>query len=171
METIPSFTIDHTKLKCGLFVSRKDYIGTSCVTTFDIRMKRQYHDEVMETGSVHALEHLIATYLRNDPLWGNKVLYFGPMGCRTGFYLLMAADLEAEDILPLIERTFDFAAEYEGEIPGATPKECGYCVDMDLAAAKNDAAMYYNVIINPKKENLHYPVKRKPRAKKSDAKE
>ncbi len=157
---VASFQIDHTKLKCGLFVSRKDMFGSNVITTFDIRMKRPYQEEVMTTGSIHALEHLIATYLRNDPLWGDHVIYFGPMGCRTGFYLLMAGDLSSQDILPLIERTFDFVSDYEGEIPAATPKECGCCYDMDLESAKTDATLYYNIIINPKKENLVYPVKR-----------
>ena len=165
METIPSFTVDHLKLKAGLFVSRKDILGSGVLTTFDIRMKRPYHDAVMETGSIHALEHLIATYLRNDPLWGDKVIYFGPMGCRTGFYLIMVGDLSSQDILPLMERTFDFVSDYEGEIPGATPKECGFCVDMDLEMAKADAAMYYNLLIAPKKENLVYPVKRERKPK------
>ena len=160
METIPSFTVDHTKLKCGLFVSRKDIIGSVTLTTFDLRLKRPYHDPVMDTGSVHALEHICATYLRNDALWGDRVIYFGPMGCRTGFYLIMTGDLSSEDVLPLVERTFDYASEYTGEIPGATPKECGYCVDMDLELAKADAALFYNVLISPKKENLFYPVKR-----------
>ena len=160
VNNVPSFKLDHTKLKCGLFVSRKDIMGSGVLTTFDIRMKRPYHDEVMTTGSVHALEHLLAAYLRSDPLWGDRVIYIGPMGCRTGFYLILAGDLIPQDILPLIERTFDYISDYDGEIPGATPKECGYCMDMDLAEAKLDATMYYNVIINPKKENLVYPVKR-----------
>lgn len=165
MDTIPSFTVDHTKLKAGLFVSRKDILGNYVITTFDVRMKRPYVDEVMGTGSVQALEHILATYLRNDPLWGGRIIYFGPMGCRTGFYLLVAGDLTGEDILPLLERAYDFAAEFEGEIPGATPKECGYCVDMDLAQAKIDAALYYNILIDPKKENLNYPVKRQRKKK------
>jgi len=168
-KNVASFQIDHTKLKCGLFVSRKDIYGSNVITTFDVRMKRPYHDEVMTTGSVHALEHLIATYLRSDSLWGDKIIYFGPMGCRTGFYLIMAGDLDSQDILPLIERTFDFVSDYEGEIPAATPKECGFCYDMDLEMAKIDATMYYNVIIAPKKENLVYPVKRE--RKKSTPKE
>lgn len=168
MQTIPSFTVDHLKLKSGLFVSGKYEIGGSVLTTFDLRLKRPYHDPVMETGSIHALEHIIATYLRNDPLWGSRIVYFGPMGCRTGFYLIMTGDLSPEDILPLLERAFDYAAEFTGDIPGATPKECGYCVDMDLELAKADAALYYNILIDPKKENLNYPVKR---VKKTDKKE
>ncbi|MFA5449454.1 MAG: S-ribosylhomocysteine lyase [Clostridia bacterium] len=169
MDTIPSFKVDHLKLKQGVFVSSKYMVGDATLTTFDLRMKRPYHDTVMETGSVHALEHIIATYLRNDSLWGTRVVYFGPMGCRTGFYLIMAGDFMSEDILPLVERAFDYASDFEGEIPGATPKECGFCVDMDLALAKADAAMYYNILIDPKKQNLYYPVKRaKKQTKKED---
>jgi LuxS protein involved in autoinducer AI2 synthesis len=164
METIPSFTVDHQKLKCGVFVSSKYVLGGQTLTTFDLRMKRPYVDAVMETGSVHALEHIVATYLRNDSLWGSRIIYFGPMGCRTGFYLIMSGDLSPEDVLPLLERAYDFAAEFKGEIPGATPKECGYCVDMDLNLANADAAAYYNIIINPKKENLNYPKKDRKKA-------
>lgn len=166
MDTIQSFQVDHTRLKSGLYISRKDRLGYETVTTFDIRMKRPYHDEVMETGSVHALEHICATFLRNDELWKDRIIYFGPMGCRTGFYLLVNGDVDTETIYPLIERTFDFAAEFEGDIPGATLKECGYCIDMDLAKAKEDAALYYNVLISAKKENFVYPQPRKPRTKK-----
>ncbi len=139
------------------------------VTTFDLRMKRPYREDVMDTGSIHALEHICAAYMRNDPLWGDKIIYFGPMGCRTGFYLVVAGDLESEDILPLVERTFDFAGDFEGEIPGATPLECGYCVDMDLEGAKADATLYYNLLISAKKENFNYPKKRQRKsAPKSD---
>lgn len=162
---IPSFEIDHLRLKPGLYVSRKDEVSYETVTTFDIRMKRPYHDDVMDTGSVHALEHICATFLRNDRLWGDKVLYFGPMGCRTGFYLVVIGNLGTDEILPLVERTFDYAAEFEGEIPGATPIECGYCVDMDLVGAKNDAAIYYNLLIEAKKENFNYPKKRQRKTK------
>ena len=163
---VSSFNIDHTKLKCGLFVSRKDIMDTGLViTTFDLRMKRPYHEEPMTTGSVHALEHLLADYLRGDSLWGNKVLYVGSMGCRTGFYVMMSGDLVSKDILPLIERAFDYISDFDGEIPGANPKQCGNCLDMDLDAARIDATMYYNVIIDPKKENLVYPVKRERKKK------
>ena len=163
METISSFQVDHLRLKAGLYVSRKDVLGYEVITTFDIRMKRPYHEEVMTTGSTHALEHICATFLRNDELWGKKIIYFGPMGCRTGFYLVVAGDADTDSILPLIERTFDYASDFEGEIPGATPKECGYCVDMDLEEARNDATLYYNLLIDAKKENFNYP---KPRKKK-----
>ncbi|OQC16808.1 MAG: S-ribosylhomocysteine lyase [Firmicutes bacterium ADurb.Bin080] len=168
MDTIPSFTVDHLKMKSGIFVSCKYALSNVILTTFDLRMKRPYHEPVMETGSVHAIEHLAATYLRNDEMWGHKIIYFGPMGCRTGFYLIMLGDLMPEDILPLLERTFDYVSEYQGDIPGATPRECGFFIDMDLEAAKADAAMYYNILIDPKKENLRYPIKKEksPDAKK-----
>ena len=166
MQPIPSFEVDHLRLKCGLYISRKDILGYETVTTFDIRMKRPYVDEVLTTGSMHALEHICANYLRNDDLWKARIVYFGPMGCRTGFYLLVAGDVDTETILPLIERTFDYAAEFNGEIPWATPKECGFCADMDLAGAKTDAAHYYNVLIDAKKENFNYPAPRKSRTSK-----
>lgn len=161
---ISSFEIDHLRLKAGLYVSRKDIVGNNIVTTFDIRMKRPYHEDVMDTGSIHALEHICATYLRNDSLWGNRVLYFGPMGCRTGFYLLIQGDLTIENILPLIERVFDYAADFEGDIPGGTPIECGYCVDMDLLGANEHARLYYNLLIEAKKSNFTYPAKRKEKS-------
>ncbi|HIU60638.1 MAG TPA: S-ribosylhomocysteine lyase [Candidatus Stercoripulliclostridium merdigallinarum] len=158
---VSSFNIDHTKLKSGLFVSRKDLLDSGLVlTTFDLRMKRPYHDEPMTTGSVHATEHLLADYLRSDDLWGNKILYVGPMGCRTGFYVMMSGDLNSKDVLPLMIRAFDYISDYDGGIPGATQKQCGNFRDMDLEQARNDAAMYYNVLIEAKKENLVYPVKR-----------
>lgn len=168
METVSSFTIDHLRLKAGLYVACKYDIGAETVTTFDIRMKRPYHEEVMTTGSIHALEHVCATYLRNDPLWKDRIIYFGPMGSRTGFNLIVVGDVDTDTIRPLVERTFDFASEFTGDIPGATPKECGYCVDMDPEEAKNDAAMYYNVLIEGKKENFTYPKPRKKRETQSD---
>jgi len=161
MEKTPSFNIDHLKLKKGIFVSAKYDLGDGALlTVFDLRMKRPYQEDVMETGSIHALEHLLATYLRNDKLWGDRIIYIGPMGCRTGFYLIISGDLTSEEILPLIERAFDYCAEFDGEIPAANPNQCGYCIDMDLTLANADAAMYYNVLIDAKKDNLHYPVKR-----------
>lgn len=166
MDLIPSFQVDHLRLKPGLYVSRKDRIGYDTITTFDLRLKRPYQENVMETGSIHALEHICATFLRNEPLWKEKIIYFGPMGCRTGFYLIVIGDVGTDVICPLVERTFDYASEFEGDIPGATPKECGYCVDMDLNAAKIDAALYYNLLIEAKKQNFNYPQPKKPRAKK-----
>ena len=160
MRKLPGVHVDHTKMKCGIFVSEKYDLGGAILTVFDLRMKMPYRQDVMETGSIHALEHIIATYVRNDPLWGNRIIYFGPMGCRTGFYLIMAGDYTSEDVLPFVERAFDHASDFNGDIPFANPKECGYCVDMDLELAKADAALYYNVLIDAKKENLQYPAKR-----------
>ncbi len=158
---IASFEIDHLRLKSGLYIARKDMVGNNIVTTFDIRMKRPYQEDVMDTGSIHALEHICATFVRNDSLWGDRVLYFGPMGCRTGFYLLVEGDLTTDNILPLIKRLFDHASDFEGEIPGNSPIECGYCVDMDLSGAKEHARLYYNLLIEAKKSNFNYPAKRK----------
>lgn len=158
MEKIVSFQVDHTKLRAGIFVSRYDDLPFSLTTTFDLRMKRPYVDEVMSTGSIHCIEHLAATFIRNDPLWGKKTVYFGPMGCRTGFYLIMAGALTVDDIIPLLERCFDFISDFEGEIIGAIKKECGNCYDMNLSEAKIDAAEYYNLLIDLKKANKEYPL-------------
>ncbi|MDR2267439.1 MAG: S-ribosylhomocysteine lyase [Christensenellaceae bacterium] len=160
MEKIPSFQINHLRLRSGLYISKKYTFNGQPITTFDLRMKRPYHEPVMETGSVHAIEHIIATFLRNDTLWGNRIIYFGPMGCRTGFYLIIYGDLDQEQIQPLLERAFDYAAEFEGKIPGDSKIECGYCDDLNLELAKLDAAAYYNVLIDLKKINLNYPVAR-----------
>ncbi len=157
MKTIPSFEINHLKLKKGVYVSRKDVVGGEVITTFDLRMKRPYKDAPMTTGSMHVLEHIIATYLRNDKMWSHRIIYFGPMGCRTGFYLLIRGDYAPMDIIPLLERAFDYASDFNGDIPGCTTIECGNCYDMDLPEAINDAADYYNLLIAPKKYNLEYP--------------
>lgn len=161
MDQIASFKIDHLRLKQGLYISRRDIIGNVVLTTFDIRMKRPYVDEVMTTGSIHTIEHIGATYLRNDELWGKKIIYFGPMGCRTGFYLIVVGEVDTDTILPLIERIFDYISEFEGNIPGASAIECGNYTDMDLEEAKRDSAIYYNVIVDEKKENFVYPKERK----------
>ena len=165
MEIVPSFKIDHLRLKAGLYVARRDLLGEEMITTFDVRLKRPYREEVLTTGSMHALTHICETFLRSDELWGRRVIYFGPLASRTGFSLIVAGDVDTDIIRPLIERTFDFASEFEGDVPGGTPKECGYCVDMDLAEAKRDAALYYNLLIDAKKENFNYP---KPRKKKGE---
>lgn len=157
MQKIPSFTIDHLRLLRGIYVSRKDNVGGETVTTFDIRMKEPNHEPVLENGAIHTIEHLAATYLRNHPVWGDKIVYWGPMGCLTGNYLLMKGDLQSEDILELIKETFRFVATYEGEIPGAAPKDCGNWKLHDLAAAKREAAKYVEVLEHAGKENLHYP--------------
>ena len=158
MEKIASFTIDHIKLKPGLYVSRKDLIGAETVTTFDLRITSPNDEPVMDTASVHAMEHLGATYLRNNELWKDMVIYFGPMGCRTGFYLLLAGDLSSEAILPLVTGCFKFIADYEGEIPGASAKDCGNYTDMDLPIARLWARRYYELLRDIPEDRLTYPV-------------
>ena len=157
MEKIASFTIDHIKLQPGLYVSRKDAIGAECVTTFDLRITSPNEEAVMSTAAIHAMEHLGATYLRNNELWKDHVIYFGPMGCRTGFYLLLAGDLSSEAILPLVTGCFKFIAGYEGEIPGASAKDCGNYTDMDLAAARAWADRYYALLRTIPEDRLVYP--------------
>ncbi len=157
MEKIASFTIDHIKLQPGLYVSRKDAIGAETVTTFDLRMTSPNEEPVMSTGEIHAMEHLGAMYLRNNELWGDLVVYFGPMGCRTGFYLLLAGDLSSEAIIPLIRGCFQFIAEYEGDIPGASAQDCGNYTDMDLPAAKTRARQYFDLIRTIPEDRLVYP--------------
>ena len=158
MEKIASFTIDHIKLQPGLYVSRQDRIGAETVTTFDLRITSPNEEPVMNTGEIHAIEHLAATYLRNNELWKDFVLYFGPMGCRTGFYLLLAGDLSSEAILPLVTGCFKFIWDYEGEIPGASAKDCGNYTDMDLPLAKLWAKRYYELLRDIPEDRLVYPV-------------
>ena len=158
MEKITSFTIDHLRLQTGLYVSRVDCAGQEKITTFDIRMTRPNTEPVMDTAAVHAIEHLGATYLRNDPQWKDRVLYFGPMGCRTGFYLLLAGKYKSADILPLMDGMFRFIAGYEGEIPGASAKDCGNYLDMNLPMARYHAEKYLREVLDhPTQERLNYP--------------
>lgn len=135
MDKITSFTIDHLNLLPGVYVSRKDKAGGAVITTFDIRMTRPNFEPVMNTAEVHTIEHLAATFLRNHNLWKDLVLYFGPMGCRTGFYLLLAGDYESEDIVPLMKELFTFIRDYRGEVPGACARDCGNYLDMNLPMA------------------------------------
>ena len=158
MKKIASFTIDHIKLVPGVYVSRKDNVGSEVITTFDLRMTSPNDEPVMNTAEMHTIEHLAATFLRNHPEFGPKTIYFGPMGCRTGFYLLLAGDYESADILPLMKDMFAFIAEFEGEVPGASAKDCGNYLDMNLPMAKYVAARYLNdVLANITKEQLVYP--------------
>jgi S-ribosylhomocysteine lyase len=159
MKQIASFTIDHMQLLCGLYVSRKDKIGNETITTFDIRMTRPNHEPVMLTGEVHAIEHLGATFLRNHANYAKKTIYFGPMGCRTGFYLLLGGDYEAKDIVPLMTEMFEFIRDYQGEIPGATPVNCGNYSDMNLEMARFYAKRFLDdVLYQISDERLNYPV-------------
>ena len=157
MEKIASFTIDHVKLQPGVYVSRKDRIGAETVTTFDLRITSPNDEPVMNTAEIHAMEHLGATYLRNEPEWSDRVIYFGPMGCRTGFYLLLAGDLTSEAIIPLMKACFRFMAEYEGEIPGASAKDCGNYMDLNLPMAKYWAKRYAKLLENITPDRLIYP--------------
>ena len=157
MEKIASFTIDHIKLQPGVYVSRKDKIGAETVTTFDLRVTSPNDEPVMNTAEIHAMEHLGATYLRNDPEWQDRVIYFGPMGCRTGFYLLLAGDLTSEEILPLMRNCFRFMAEYQGEIPGASAKDCGNYLDLNLPLANHWAKRYLALLENIPADRLVYP--------------
>lgn len=158
MDKIPSFTIDHLRLERGVFVSRKDHFGPTTLTTFDVRMKAPNREPVLEQGAIHTIEHLAATYLRNDPEWSSRIVYWGPMGCLTGNYLIVEGDCTSEQLVPVLRKTFDFIANYTGEVPGATEKDCGNCHLHDLEGARKEAKKYLDeVLTNPKPENLNYP--------------
>lgn len=158
MNKITSFTINHLKLLPGVYVSRKDRAGDTVVTTFDLRMTRPNYEPVMNTAEVHTIEHLGATFLRNHPAMQDKVLYFGPMGCRTGFYLLLAGDYESRDIVSLVTEMFGFIRDYEGEVPGACARDCGNYLDMNLPMAKFLAGRYVQKVLNEIDETrLVYP--------------
>ncbi|WP_167957860.1 S-ribosylhomocysteine lyase [Anaerosporobacter faecicola] len=158
MKPIASFTIDHLKLLPGIYVSRKDSYGDAVITTFDLRMTRPNFEPVMNNAELHTIEHLAATFLRNHAEFGSKIVYFGPMGCRTGCYLLLAGDYDSKDIVPLITEMFEFIRDFEGEIPGAAAKNCGNYLDQNLDMAKYLAKRYLDqVLYNIKPENLVYP--------------
>ena len=157
MEKITSFTIDHNLLQPGLYVSRKDSIGTEMVTTFDLRVTSPNEEPVMNTAEMHTIEHLAATYLRNEPTWKDKVIYFGPMGCRTGFYLLLAGDHTSEGVLELVKNCFAFVKDFSGEVPGASAKDCGNYLDMNLPMANYWGKRYYNLLDTITSDRLVYP--------------
>ncbi len=158
MEKIASFTVNHLTLLPGIYVSRKDTVGKEMITTFDLRMTRPNFEPVLNTAEVHTLEHLGATFLRNHKDYKDKVIYFGPMGCRTGFYLVLAGDYESEDIVDLVKEMFVFMKDFEGEVPGACARDCGNYLDMNLNMAKYVAKKYYEeVLLNITEERLHYP--------------
>ena len=158
MKKIPSFTIDHTRLLRGVYVSRKDEMAGETVTTFDIWMKEPNREPVLGQPEIHTIEHLAATFLRNHPTWADKIIYWGPMGCLTGNYLLVKGDLTSRDILPLVTETFRFIAGYEGEIPGASPKDCGNYLMMNLPMARWEAAKYLHEVLEQATDaNLEYP--------------
>lgn len=158
MEKIASFTIDHIKLEPGVYVSRKDFIGQEVITTFDLRMTSPNDEPVMNTAEMHTIEHLAATFLRNHKDYKDKTIYFGPMGCRTGFYLLLAGDLESKDIVPLMIEMYEFIRDFKDEVPGASAKDCGNYLDMNLGMANYLADRYLdNVLYNIDEAHLVYP--------------
>ena len=159
MEKIASFTVDHIKLQPGIYVSRKDKVGAETITTFDLRMTSPNEEPVMNTAEMHTIEHLGATFLRNHPVYKDRIIYFGPMGCRTGFYLLLAGDLDSKDIVPLITETYEFIRDYRGEIPGAAAKDCGNYLDQNLGMANYLAKRYLDqVLYQITEDRLVYPV-------------
>ena len=159
MEKIPSFTIDHIRLLRGIYVSRRDNVGGEVVTTFDVRMKEPNREPVLSPSAIHTIEHLAATFLRNHPVWSDRIIYWGPMGCLTGNYLIVKGDLTSADILPLVKETFAFVAAYEGDVPGATARDCGNYLLMNLPEARWEARKYYDEVLeNISAENLNYPV-------------
>ena len=157
MEKITSFTIDHIKLQPGLYVSRKDKVGAETVTTFDLRLTSPNEEPVMNTAEMHTMEHLAATYLRNEPNWKHKVIYFGPMGCRTGFYLLLSGDLESRDVLDLVKDCFCFIRDFRGDVPGASAKDCGNYLDMNLPMANYWGQRYTALLESITPDRLVYP--------------
>jgi S-ribosylhomocysteine lyase len=159
MEKITSFTIDHIKLQPGIYVSRKDTVRREVITTFDLRMTSPNEEPVMNTAEVHTIEHLGATFMRNHPVYKDKTIYFGPMGCRTGFYLLLVGDYSSADIVPLIVEMYEFIRDFEGEVPGASPRDCGNYLDMNLNMAKYLAGHYLDTVLyGIKEDRLVYPV-------------
>ncbi|MBI9098425.1 MAG: S-ribosylhomocysteine lyase [Spirochaetaceae bacterium] len=158
MEKIASFTINHLTMLRGVYLSRIDEVGNDYVSTFDIRMKEPNREPVLDVPTLHAMEHLAVTFLRNDPQWADKTIYFGPMGCRTGNYVLFKGKLESKDIVEIMKKMFRFIADYEGEIPGASAKDCGNYLSMDLPMAKLESEKFLKEILeNIEEENLSYP--------------
>lgn len=159
MEKIPSFTINHILLKRGIYVSRRDVTASGDIlTTFDVRMKEPNREPAVSQSALHTIEHLAATFLRNHPTWKNEIIYWGPMGCCTGNYLIVKGELSSRDILPLIIETFEFIRDFEGDIPGATPRDCGNYLLNNLPMAKWEAEKYLREVLTvATEENLVYP--------------
>lgn len=158
MEKIASLTVNHLKLEPGIYVSRRDVFHGTVITTFDLRMTTPNREPVMNTAEVHTIEHLGATYLRNDPDWKERVVYFGPMGCRTGFYMILEGDLSSQDVVPLVTGMFEFIRDYSGEVPGAAPAECGNYLDQNLPMANWLAKRYLdNTLYHIDEAHMVYP--------------
>lgn len=158
MKKIPSFTIDHNRLKRGIYVSRKDYIGNEVVTTFDVRMKEPNREPALSPSAIHTMEHLAATFLRNHAEWASRIIYWGPMGCLTGNYLIVRGDLASAEVLPLMKETFAFIASFEGDVPGASARDCGNYLLMNLPEARWEAGKFLREVLEcATEENLNYP--------------
>lgn len=158
MKKITSFTIDHNRLSRGVFLSRRDTTPSGdIITTFDVRMTEPNRQTPLSGAAIHAMEHLAATFLRNHPVWGERIIYWGPMGCLTGNYLIVSGHYSSEDMLPLLRETFGFIASFSGDIPGATPRDCGNYSFMDLEGARRAASDYLEILQNPAECNLVYP--------------
>ena len=157
MERIASFTVDHNRLTEGVYVSRIDCYANECITTFDLRMKLPNTDDILSTTSAHTIEHLGATFLRNDPEFKEKVVYFGPMGCRTGFYVLLHGNYQPSDVSDLFLRMFSYIKDFNGTIPGQSATECGNYKDLNMDAARADAQQYHAVLMNLNENNTRYP--------------
>ncbi len=153
MKKIASFTVNHIDLLPGIYISRIDSVGDNTITTYDIRMKRPNMEPVLNTAEIHAIEHIGATYLRNHETFADETIYFGPMGCRTGFYLILKGDRDSKTILPLIKDLFEFVAKFEGDIPGASARDCGNYLDLNLPMAKYEANKYLETVLNVIKDN------------------
>ena len=158
MKKIASFTVNHIDLLPGIYVSRIDNIGNEVLTTYDLRFKRPNLAPVMNTAEILTIEHIAATFLRNHPIFADETIYFGPMGCRTGFYLILKGERTSKEILPLITELFQFVANFEGEVPGASARDCGNYLDMNLPMAKYEAKRYVeNILLNITDAHLNYP--------------
>lgn len=159
MKKIASFTVNHLVLEPGVYLSRRDTLPSGeVVSTFDIRLTRPNREPAADAAALHTIEHLAATFLRNHPQWGSKIVYWGPMGCLTGSYLIVAGDYTSEEIVPLVEETFRFIAGYEGEIPGASPRDCGNYTFMNLVEARSIAGRFLNeTLLRLTPANLNYP--------------
>ncbi len=157
MEKIASFQIDHLRLKRGLYVSRIDCFGTAVLTTFDLRLSEPNNEPVLDVPAIHTLEHLGATFLRSHPQWGAKTVYFGPMGCRTGLYMVLEGELTSPAVLPLVREFLEWTLAFRGDVPGASAAECGNWRDHNLEMAQFEARRYLEVMKNAKPENLNYP--------------
>ena len=142
MDLIPSFAVDHTNLQPGIYISRQDSVGGEKVTTYDIRMTAPNAEPCLNTAAIHTIEHLVATFLRNDEQWKDQIIYWGPMGCLTGNYLIMKGEYEPQVVRQLMLRAFQFVVDYDDEVPGTTPATCGNCLMHDLPMAKYEAKRY-----------------------------